>query len=77
MEELNKKQIATALLREHDTLKARLRILERETQKAVTAYGVESGTWGLSMDKFRLQLQMEQERLEQEAERDRWEKHNG
>ena len=56
------KKTATALLREYDKLRARLRILEREAQKAVTDYGVSTGTWGLSVDKFRLQLQMEEER---------------
>jgi hypothetical protein len=61
-----KKQAATALLREYDRLYARMRVLERETQKAVTAYGVESGVWGLSIDKFRLQLRMEAERREKE-----------
>lgn len=63
MRTINKsKKTATALLREYDTLKSRLRVLERETQKAVTQYGLDTGTWGLSVDKFRLQLQMEAER---------------
>jgi hypothetical protein len=66
MKKTDKKRIATRLLREHDTLKARLRVLEREAQKAVTAYGVESGVWGLSLDRFRLQLQMEAEREQKE-----------
>jgi len=61
-----KKQTAIALLREYDRLRARLRVLERETQEAITAYGVENGIWGLSIDKFRLQLQMEAEREEKE-----------
>lgn len=60
---MDKKQKAIALLREHDALKARLRLLERETAKAVADYGVTSlRTWGLSIDKFRLHLEMEQER---------------
>lgn len=63
------KKTAARLLREHDALKARLRVLEREMQKAVTAYGVESGIWGLSADKFRLQLQMEAERKTKERAR--------
>lgn len=63
------KKTAVRLLREHDTLKARLRILEREAQKVITAYGVETGVWGLSMDKFRLQLQMEEERKTKEKVR--------
>lgn len=63
------KKQAMRLLREHDTLKARLRILEREAQKVITAYGVETGVWGLSMDKFRLQLQMEAERKAKERAR--------
>lgn len=63
---MDKKRHAVALLREHDALKARLRILERETQKAVTEYGVASGVWGLSIDRFRLQLQMEREREEKD-----------
>ena len=58
------KQSAIRLLREHDTLKARLRVLEREMQKAVTTYGLEAGIWGLSADKFRLALQMEEEQRE-------------
>lgn len=63
------KKAAARLLREHDTLKARLRVLEREAQKAITSYGVETGIWGLSMDKFRLQLQMEAERKAKERAR--------
>ncbi len=60
---MDKKQKAIALLREHDALKARLRLLERETQKAISEYCVEHlRTWGLSIDKFRLHLEMEQER---------------
>lgn len=58
------KQSAIRLLREHDTLRARLRVLEREMQKAVTTYGLEVGIWGLSADKFRLSLQMEEEQRE-------------
>jgi hypothetical protein len=60
---MDKKQKATALLREHDALKARLRVLERETQKAVSDYGVTHlRSWGMSIDMFRMHLQMEQER---------------
>ncbi len=62
----NKKAKAVALLRKHDTLKAQLRLLERDMQKAVTEYGVSTGVWGLSADKFRLQLQMEAEREQKE-----------
>jgi hypothetical protein len=59
---MDKKRNAAALLREYDKLRMRLSTLERETQKAVTEYGVSVGIWGLSKDKFRLQLQMEAER---------------
>jgi hypothetical protein len=61
---MEEKKKATALLREYDTLRARMRVLERETQKAVTSYGIASGIWGLTADKFRLQLQMEKEQKE-------------
>ena len=60
------KKTATALLRDYDKLRARLRVLERDTQKAVTTYGLATGTWGLSVDKFRLQLQMEEERKQKQ-----------
>lgn len=61
---MDKKKHALALLREHDLLEARLRVLKRETQKAVTDYGVSQGIWGLDINKFRLQQQMGQERKE-------------
>ena len=67
---MDKKCKAIALLREHDALKARLRILERETQKAVTEFGVDHlRSWGMSIDKFRLHLEMEEERAEREKNR--------
>jgi hypothetical protein len=67
---MDKKRKAIALLRKHDALEAQLRILKRETAKAVADYGVTSlRSWGLSMDKFRIQLQMEAERKAKEKNR--------
>lgn len=67
---MDKKQKAIALLREHDALKARLRILERETQKAISDYSVTHlRSWGLSIDQFRIHLEMEQERKDKEKNR--------
>jgi len=64
---MDKKQEAIALLREHDALEARLRILRRQTQKAVSDFSVTHlRSWGMSIDKFRTHLQMEEERKQKE-----------
>ena len=58
-----------------DQLRGELRTIERELAKAVTAYGRETGHWGLTKDHFRIQLDNEERiRMEQAAERDAWEK---
>lgn len=56
----NTKQQAALLLREYDELRARLRIIEPQLTKAVTAYGREQGMWGLSKDAFRIGIEHEQ-----------------
>lgn len=74
---LTTKQRATLLLREYDHMRSRIRIVERELAKAVTAYGKETGYWGLNKDHFRIQLDNEERlRLEDAADRDAWEKAN-
>lgn len=76
-ENLTTKQRATLLLRKYDQLRKELRETERELAKAVTAYGKETGYWGLSKDHFRIQLDNEARlRLEDAADRDAWEKAN-
>jgi len=68
---------AAILLRKYDTLRAALRVTEQELAKAVTAYGRETGHWGLSKDHLRIQLGNEERvRIEQAAERDAWEREN-
>lgn len=75
MTEMTKKMQAALLLRKHDQLRRELRIVEQELAKAVTAYGRETGHWGLNKDHFRIQLDNEERiRLEDAAERDAWEK---
>lgn len=77
MTEMTKKMQAALLLRKHDQLRRELRIVEQELAKAVTAYGRETGHWGLNKDHFRIQLDNEERiRMEQAAERDAWEKAN-
>lgn len=77
MTEMTTKQRATILLRKYDLLRKDLRETERELAKAVTAYGKETGYWGLSKDMFRIQLENEERvRLEDAAERDAWERAN-
>lgn len=66
---------AAILLRKYDQLRRELRSVEQELSKAVTAYGRETGHWGLTKDHLRIQLGNEERiRLEQAAERDAWEK---
>lgn len=75
--DLSTKLQAAILLRKHDQLRGELRTIERELAKAVTAYGRETGHWGLTKDHFRIQLDNEERiRMEQAAERDAWEKAN-
>lgn len=75
--DLSTKLQAAILLRKHDQLRSELRTIERELAKAVTAYGRETGHWGLTKDHFRIQLDNEERiRMEQAAERDAWEKAN-
>ena len=75
MTEMTKKMQAALLLRKHDQLRRELRSVEQELAKAVTAYGRETGHWGLNKDHFRIQLDNEERiRLEDAAERDAWEK---
>jgi hypothetical protein len=72
---LTSKMYAALLLRKYDQLRRELRTTEIELSKAVTAYGRETGHWGLSKDHFRIQLDNEERiRMEQAAERDAWEK---
>lgn len=76
-DDLSTKLQAAILLRKHDQLRTELRTIERELAKAVTAYGRETGHWGLTKDHFRIQLDNEERiRMEQAAERDAWEKVN-
>ena len=73
--DLSTKLQAAILLRKYDQLRMELRTIERELAKAVTAYGRETGHWGLNKDHFRIQLDNEERiRMEQAAERDAWEK---
>jgi len=73
--DLSTKLQAAILLRKYDRLRTELRTTERELAKAVTAYGRETGHWGLTKDHFRIQIDNEERiRLEQAAERDAWEK---
>jgi hypothetical protein len=75
--DLSTKLQAAILLRKYDQLRGELRTIERELAKAVTAYGRETGHWGLTKDHFRIQLDNEERiRMEQAAERDAWEKVN-
>jgi hypothetical protein len=75
--DLSTKLQAAILLRKYDQLRMELRTIERELAKAVTAYGRETGHWGLTKDHFRIQLDNEERiRLEVAAERDAWEKAN-
>lgn len=77
MNDLTTKQRAALLLRKYDLLRKDLRETERELAKAVTAYGRETGYWGMSKDHFRIQLDNEERlRLEDAADRDAWEKAN-
>lgn len=77
MNDLTTKQRAALLLREYDEMRARIRIVERDLAKAVTAYGRERGYWGLTKDAFRIQIEQEERlRLEDAADRDAWEKAN-
>lgn len=77
MTELSTKMKAALLLRKYDALRVSLRVTEQELSKAVTAYGRETGYWGLTKDHFRIQLDNEERvRLEQAAERDAWEREN-
>lgn len=73
--DLTNKMRAAVLLRKYDQIRAEMRVTERELAKAVTAYGRETGHWGLNKDHFRIQLDNEERiRMEQAAERDAWEK---
>jgi hypothetical protein len=75
--DLSTKLQAAILLRKYDQLRGELRTIERELAKAVTAYGRETGHWGLTKDHFRIQLDNEERiRMELAAERDAWEKAN-
>ena len=75
MSNLTTKQRATLLLRKYDQLRKELRETERELARAVTAYGKETGYYGLSKDHFRIQIDNEDRlRLEDAADRDAWEK---
>ena len=75
--DLTNKMRAAVLLRKYDQLRTELRTTERELAKAVAAYGVETGYWGLNKDHFRIQLDNEDRmRLEDAAERNAWEKAN-
>lgn len=77
MQNMTTKQRATLLLREYDEMRVRIRNVERELAKAVTAYGRETGYWGMSKDHFRIQLENEERvRLEDAADRDAWERAN-
>lgn len=77
MDDMTNKQRATVLLRRYDMLRKELRTIERDLAKAVTAYGKETGHWGLNKDHFRIQLQNEENmRFEDAAERDAWERAN-
>ena len=73
--DLTTKMRAAVLLRKYDQIRAEMRVTEQELSKAVTAYGRETGYWGLTKDHFRIQLDNEERiRLEMSAERNDWEK---
>jgi hypothetical protein len=75
MTEMTTKMQAALLLRKHDQLRKELRATEQLLAKAVTAYGRETGHWGLTKDHFRIQLDNEERiRLELAAERNDWER---
>lgn len=77
MQNMTTKQRATLLLRKYDHLRKELRETERELAKAVTAYGKETGYWGLNKDHFRIQLDNEERaRIEAQAEQSMWEQSN-
>lgn len=77
MQNMTTKQRATLLLRKYDHLRKELRETERELAKAVTAYGKETGYWGLNKDHFRIQLDNEERaRIEAQAEQAIWEQNN-
>jgi hypothetical protein len=61
------KRSATALLREYDSMKARLRVLEREASRACIDYGVMTGRWGLRLDHLRIEIENEQEKEQTNA----------
>jgi environmental stress-induced protein Ves len=72
--DLNTKMRAAVLLRKYDQLRKELRTTEQSLSKTVTAYGRETGHWGLTKDHFRIQLDNEERiRLELAAERNAWE----
>lgn len=74
-DDLTTKMKAALLLRKYDALRTSLRATEQQLAKAVTAYGRETGHWGLTKDHLRIQLDNEERiRLEQSAERDAWER---
>ena len=50
---------AAALLTEYDTLRIRMREVERELGKACADYGRSMGVWGYHRDHLRLQLERE------------------
>ena len=56
------KRRAVALLREYDTMRARLRVLEREASRACTDYGIMTGRWGLRLDHLRIEIENEKEK---------------
>lgn len=58
---------AVALLTEYDTLRARMRELERELGKACADYGRSIGVWGYNRDHLRLQLERENNEEKQRA----------
>ena len=58
---------AVALLTEYDTLRARMRELERELGKACADYGRSIGVWGYNRDYLRLQLERENNEEKQRA----------
>lgn len=77
MQNMTTKQRAALLLRKYDQMRKELRETERELAKAVTAYGKETGYWGLNKDHFRIQLDNEERaRIEAQAEQSMWEQSN-
>jgi hypothetical protein len=61
------KRRAVALLREYDTMRARLRVLEREASRACTDYGIMTGRWGLRLDHLRIEIENEKEKEQTNA----------